>query len=83
MFSILQADADFELWPWVVGLLLLIFVVFLIFVSKFINLWIQTTLTNARIGLFTLGMMARVSVTGQECAASAVNSVTVTMTMSP
>ncbi len=47
-------------WPWVVGGVVLVFVVFLIFVSKFINLWIQATLTKANIGLFALvGMSLR------------------------
>lgn len=45
---------------YVIGLLILIFVIFLIFVSKFINLYIQATLTKANIGLFTLvGMSLR------------------------
>ena len=49
-----------DAWPWVLGFLVLIFVVFLIFISKFINLYIQATLTKANIGLFSLvGMSLR------------------------
>ncbi|MHC4078533.1 MAG: flotillin-like protein FloA, partial [Planctomycetota bacterium] len=49
-----------DIWPWIVGLLILVFVIFLIFVSKFINLWIQATLTKANISLFALiGMSLR------------------------
>ena len=45
---------------WIIGFVILVFVVFLIFVSKFINLWIQATLTKANIGLFALvGMSLR------------------------
>jgi uncharacterized protein YqfA (UPF0365 family) len=55
-----QLGDDFNIWPWVLGLLILALVVFLIFVSKFVNLWIQTTLTGAGIGLLTLvGMSLR------------------------
>jgi uncharacterized protein YqfA (UPF0365 family) len=55
-----QGGSTFEPWPWVIGIVLLVFIVFLIFASKFINLWIQTTLTKADIGLLTLvGMSLR------------------------
>jgi uncharacterized protein YqfA (UPF0365 family) len=54
-----QFDTN-DIMYWVVGFLILIFVVFLIFISKFINLWIQTTLTKAEISLLTLiGMSLR------------------------
>lgn len=46
--------------PWIIGLVILVFVVLLIFLSKFINLWIQATLTKANISLFALvGMSLR------------------------
>jgi uncharacterized protein YqfA (UPF0365 family) len=60
MLYLAQGSDGFQLWHGVVGLLILIFVVLLIFVSKFLNLWIQTTLTNAHISLPTLvGMSLR------------------------
>jgi len=59
MFYLAAVDWG-DIWPWVVGLLILVFVIFLIFVSKFINLWIQATLTKADISLFALiGMSLR------------------------
>ncbi|MCA8958162.1 MAG: flotillin-like FloA family protein, partial [Planctomycetes bacterium] len=55
-----QQGVAVNFWPWVIGFFVLIFVLFLIFVSKFINLWIQATLTKANIGLFHLvGMQLR------------------------
>ena len=49
-----------DMWTWVFGVLILVFVIFLIFVSKFVNLWIQATLTKANISLFALvGMSLR------------------------
>ncbi len=59
MFYLAQLGWE-DIWPWIVGLLILVFVIFLIFVSKFINLWIQATLTKANISLFALiGMSLR------------------------
>ncbi len=59
MFYLAQLGWE-DIWPWIVGLLILVFVIFLIFVSKFINLWIQATLTKADISLFALiGMSLR------------------------
>ncbi len=58
MLYLAQTGSDFV--PWIIGGLLLIFLVLLIFVSKFINLWIQATLTKANISLFALvGMSLR------------------------
>ena len=57
MIYLAQFNSD-DIVYWVVGFLILIFVVFLIFISKFINLWIQATLTKANIGLFTLVAIA-------------------------
>ena len=55
-----QSTDGVNFWPWAIGLALLVLIVLLIFVSKFINLWIQTTLTKADIGLLTLvGMSLR------------------------
>jgi uncharacterized protein YqfA (UPF0365 family) len=55
-----QGADGIDFLSWGIGIVLLIFVVFLIFASKFLNLWIQTTLTKADIGLLTLvGMSLR------------------------
>ena len=60
MLTIAQGSGGFSPWPWVIGFVLLLFVVFVVFLSKFINLWIQATLTKADIGLLTLvGMSLR------------------------
>ncbi len=61
MFYLAQGNGFWEgALPWVIGFLILIVVIFLIFITKFLNLWIQATLTKANIGLFSLvGMSLR------------------------
>ena len=56
----LAQDGSGDLWPFIIGFLLLLFLVLIIFLFKFINLWIQAYLSKAPISLFSLvGMQLR------------------------
>jgi uncharacterized protein YqfA (UPF0365 family) len=59
--ALIQEDeGSSKLFWFIIGGLILVFVIFLIIVSKFLNLWIQATLTKANISLFGLiGMSLR------------------------
>ena len=60
MLYLAQSKGIGDLWPFIVGFLLLLFVILVIFLFKFINLWIQAYLSKASVSLFGLvGMQLR------------------------
>ncbi len=55
-----QSNSFSDWWPWVVGFLLLLFLIIAVVLLKFINLWIQAYLSRTKVSLFSLvGMQLR------------------------
>ena len=49
-----------EIIPWVIGALIVVLLVAVIFLLKFVNLWIQCVMTKTQVGLWSLvGMQLR------------------------